>query len=306
MTRPAPIFVLGIQRSGTTFAANLLAAHPAIAAVAAARHRGVHESVFFSHFARVFGDWSDEASRSAAVGAFLQSDYFVLCDLDAKVIGPGMQAAPTPGAAFRLVMDALALREGAGAWIEKSPHHTLLADDIARDLPEAHFLCITRGMEDFVRSRLWSFGRRPPGYPRRALLIARACASNAFHDRYMKGLARRLGPGRVHRLTYAALKADPDLALDPLLRGLGLPPLAGRRPAFAPNSSFADEAARKAALTGTDRALIALCTGLVGLVPQPLLQALQRRLSRRRPAEFPQWVRTPEIAGLAAARTKGS
>ncbi|MEX0303588.1 MAG: sulfotransferase, partial [Leisingera sp.] len=35
-----PVFVLGLQRSGTTLAANLLAAQPGIAAVAAKHHQG--------------------------------------------------------------------------------------------------------------------------------------------------------------------------------------------------------------------------------------------------------------------------
>ena len=29
-------------------------------------------------------------------------------------------------------------------WLEKSPHHTLMADQLARDFPDARFLCIVR------------------------------------------------------------------------------------------------------------------------------------------------------------------
>ncbi|MEZ5798365.1 MAG: sulfotransferase [Paracoccaceae bacterium] len=304
---PVPILVLGIQRSGTTFAANLLAAHPQISAVTDRRHQGVHESVFFSHYARIFGDWSDPEARAAAVAEFLRSDYFILCQADPAATRAAMLAAPTAGAAFRSVMQDLAQRSGALAWLEKSPHHTLLAEAIAAELPDAVFLCLTRDTAALVRSRLWSFGRVPPAYPARAALILKACASNVFHDRYLAGLTQRLGSARVCHLRYDRLQADPDAALDPLLHQLGLRPLAGRRPAFAPNSSFGSEAQRRAALGTTDLALIHLFTALARMLPQILLRALQRRLSRNRPAEFPHWVRTPEISGDFDARpAKGS
>ncbi|MFZ1468778.1 MAG: sulfotransferase [Paracoccaceae bacterium] len=297
MTSPVPILILGIQRSGTTYAANLLAAHPEIAAVTDARHQGVHESVFFSHFARMFGDWSVTENRDAAVAEFLRSDYFVLCRADAAETRAAMLLAPTAAEAFRRVMDAVATRAGAKAWLEKSPHHTLLADRIAADLPDAQFLCVTRETEDFIRSRLWSFGRVPPPYPRRAALIAKACASNVLHGRYMAGLTRRLGPARVHHIRYDQLRRDADVALDPLLCQIGLRPQAGRRPAFAPNSSFANAAERHAALSRADRVLIRMFDLAMRALPQPLLMMLQRRIADTRPMAFPQWVRTPAIAG---------
>ena len=38
------VFVLGLQRSGTTWVANMLHGSGSVAAVAAEDHRGVHES----------------------------------------------------------------------------------------------------------------------------------------------------------------------------------------------------------------------------------------------------------------------
>lgn len=293
---PVPIFILGIQRSGTTFAGNLLAAHPDIAAVTAERHQGVHESVFFSHFARVHGDWSAPEARAKALAGFLASDYFRLTGLDPAL--PGIVAGADPAAFFRAVMERFAFAQGARAWIEKSPHHTLLADRIAAALPEARFLCVTRNTADLLGSRLWSYGRVPPAYPRRALTIATACASNDFHARFLGVFARRVGPQRAFSVDYAALKADPDAALAPLLSACGLPGLAGRRPAFRPNSSFSAALPRSRALTRTDR-LIAEASALAAqAVPMWLLARLQARRAARRPAEFPSWVWTlpPETA----------
>ncbi|MEZ5911952.1 MAG: sulfotransferase [Paracoccaceae bacterium] len=112
---PVPVFVLGIQRSGTTLAANLLAAHPEIAAVVAARHQGVHESVFFSHFARVFGPWQNNEARARAAEAFCRSDYARLAGQCGAECEAAMRAAPSPEAAFRAVMDRLAREQKARA-----------------------------------------------------------------------------------------------------------------------------------------------------------------------------------------------
>lgn len=300
-----PIFVLGIQRSGTTLAANLLAAHPDIAAVSDARHHGVHESVFFSHFARIHGYWSDANARQATVSDFLSSDYFELTGLDSSLVRPLAEASPTAGAFFAAVMDLLARAGGARAWVEKSPHHTLLATEIAAQLPNAVFLCVSRDSEGLLRSRLWSFGRHPPRYPARANRILRVAASNVFHRRHMSELGRQLGQERVFQVSFDALRRDPDAALLPLLEKLRLEPLDGRRPSFAPNSSFATSAQRSQALTPTDLRLVRIAEAIAWRIPQPVLKWLQRRIAARRPVEYPRWV-WPPPAGDDTARERRS
>ena len=290
MTGPTPIFVLGIQRSGTTFAANLLAAHPQIAAVTAERHQGVHESVFFSHFARVHGDWSDAFARRKAVAGFLTSDYFRLTGLDPAL--PGIAKPEDEAGFFRAVMDAFAASHDAQAWVEKSPHHTLLVDKIAAALPDARFLCVTRETADFLASRLWSYGRTPPPYPQRAATISRACTSNVFHSRFLADFVARLGPSRAFLVEYAALQSDADAALTPLLNACGLMPQNGQRPAFRPNSSFSASREREAALTRTDRLIAWISTHAAKSVPLWILSRLQARQSARRPQDFPKWVWT--------------
>ena len=82
---PMPLFVLGAQRSGTTWTANLLAAHPQVAAVQSDDHFGIHESIFFSHFARAFGDLDDDANFDRFVAQFVTSDYYVLSGPGARL-----------------------------------------------------------------------------------------------------------------------------------------------------------------------------------------------------------------------------
>lgn len=288
------IFVLGLQRSGTTLAANLLAAHPDIAAVTAERHHGVHESVFFSHFARIHGDWSDTEAQERILRDFLRSDYFRLTGLGEDLVRDCARQSASSGAFFGAVMDALARSRGARAWVEKSPHHTLLADTIAAQLPRAVFLCVTRDTEGLLRSRLWSYGRHPPPYPRRALPVARAAASNVFHRRHMAALPDRIGPDRIFHVTFRDLRDDPDRALAPLLNRLGLARPDGLRPEFAPNSSFASDSERERALSSTDRNLARLVETAAEALPQGMLAALQRRLAARRPTRYPAWVWPPD------------
>lgn len=292
-----PIFVLGLQRSGTTLAANLLAAQPGIAAVTAERHHGVHESVFFSHFAPAMEPWPSSGWRADAAGDFLRSEYFRLCGLPRQWGDQAAEVSNSPAEMFCRVMDALAQQRGAAAWVEKSPHHTLLGSDIAKVLPGALFLCVSRRNPGFLRSRLWSYGRRPPPYPRRALQIARACASNVYHQRCLRQLQQQLGKKRVFWADFEALRADPAKVLAPLLAAAGLETSFIRPSQYAPNSSFASRDQRKQALTAADLVMARAAELIAHCVPRALLAAVQRRRASRRPPDFPIWVWPPSSNG---------
>jgi len=299
--RAIPVFVLGLQRSGTTLAANLLAAQPSIAAVAAKHHQGVHESVFFSHFAPSLEPWPAAGRRADRARGFLRSEYFRLSGLAPDWGEQAAEASAGPAELFCRVMEELARREGAVAWVEKSPHHTLLAEQIAAQLPEARFLCVMRGTKGFLRSRLWSYGRRPPPYPRRAALIARACASNVFHRRYMVSLPGILGRHRVFLTDFETLRSAPGTALAPLLAEIGLKPGRLRAPEYAANSSFASRTQKQRALARADVPLARAAEKLAEAVPQAVLQMLQRHLARRRPHGFPHWVWTEDPAAAGGS-----
>lgn len=290
MASPIPIFVLGLQRSGTTWAGNLLAAHPQVAAVTAERHRGIHESVFFSHFAQIYGSWDDPDARRRALAAFARSDYAAIAGLSAARIAALGDAKRRPAAFFRAVMETLAHDQGAEAWVEKSPHHTLLAEHIAAMYPDAKFLCITRGSEEMTRSRLWAYGRHPPRYPKRAAVILRACASNAFHRRHLVRFARVLGPDRVRIVEFEQLKAEGGKALAGFLEICGLCKVPVLVSSHAANSSFTDPGARRYALGPADIALVGLAEFCVHALPQDMLRYLQLRIARRRAVRFPPWV----------------
>lgn len=292
---PRPIFVLGIQRSGTTWVANLLASDPRVAAVAAAQHRGVHESLFFSHFARAYGRWDDLSARGTAIARFVASDYGRLAGIDEALAASFPQH--TPAAFFTALMAHVAARQAASAWVEKSPHHTPLAFAIARAIPEAHFVCVHRDDLGLVRSRLWAYGRVPARWPRRGAAILRGAGSNNWHRRLMQRLAQSY-PDRVTPVLFTDLALNPTDALSPVFRKAGMEAPETLRSAYEANSSFAPDRPGSPdkggnALGRADRLAIRLAGGLVSAAPGPALALARvggRAMSAGKRPVFPHWV----------------
>jgi len=283
-----PIFVLGLQRSGTTWLANCLAGHPAVAAVEAAEHRGIHESIFFSHFARAWPDLDDDKAFAAFAAAFTSSDYFLLsgCDPEAfRSLRPRDHAA-----AFRWVMEDVARRAGATHWLEKSPDHTMLGPDLAARFPDARFVAILRRPADLLRSRLWAFGRTPPGPIRRVPRVLRGGLSISLHARALEHFCAACE--RATLVRYEDLKADPKGVLARLgdFVGCGFHPdmLAER---YAPNTSFADVGQEGPAprLAGLDHGVLGIAQTLASPIPWSLLASIQRRSHDRRGVVWPDW-----------------
>lgn len=280
-----PIFVLGLQRSGTTWMANQLAALPSVAGVEAADHRGVHESIFFSHFARAFGPWSDLEARVRFAQAFVLSDYGQLLGLTPETLASAVHEASSYADVFRHVMDAHARVKGASAWVEKSPHHTLMFAQIARAFPDARFVLVHRRTEGMILSRLHGFDRTPAKGLRRWADIARGAVVNTLYGRFLRRIARR---PECFFLTYEDLHAD-DGALRRSLIGFlgvsGAPEQMESR--YEANTSFAKVAKRP--LGTVDRVVMFAAIGAGYLMPLWLLLLVQRWRDGRRGIDWPDW-----------------
>jgi Sulfotransferase family len=294
---PRPVFVLGLQRSGTTWIANLLCEHPKIAGVQAAEHRGIHESIFFSHFARAYGDLRDDNAFGKFARHLSTSDYYLLTELPERWLE---QQRPTSYAdAFRRLMNEVAHRKQAACWIEKSPHHTLLCDALAQQFPDARFVCVIRSDVGLARSRLWAYGRTPQRYPARLLTLARAIAANALYSRVLRRFVRRCP--RAILVAYEALAEDLEREMRRIATFLGLA-FDDRllRSQYGANSSFGSERARARALGQIDRAVVRLLAAVARITPLAWLGALERRRGRASELEWPAWcwTRMPRPADL--------
>jgi len=295
--------VLGLQRSGTTWMANLLSEHPQITSVQAAEHRGIHESIFFSHFARAYGDLAEDATFERFVRHFTSSDYYLLTGLPKAWLE--RQRPRSYAEAFRLVMDKVARTRRATCWLEKSPHHTLLCDVLARQLPDARFLCVVRSDLGLARSRLWAYGRTPERNPARFLTLTRAVAANALYSRKLRRFAHRCP--RALLVSHEAMVEDLEREMRRAADFLGLPfDTRILRSRFAANSSFGSTQARSQALTWPDRAIVGLLGHVGRIVPLTWLDALERRRARAGALDWPDWCwtrmsRPEDLPGRPAA-----
>jgi Sulfotransferase family len=289
-SRPTPVFVLGQHRSGTTWLANILANHPRVVAVQSDDHFGVHESIFFSHFARAYGDIADEANFGRFAADFATSDYYILTGLEADWL---LRRRPRSYAeAFRAVMDEMARRQDGDVWIEKSPQHTLLGEELAAAFPDARFVAILRRAHAVVNSHLWLGGEpplyigRPPRYPARLVRLAKLSAVYALHDRWLRRFCRPRA--RCLLVTYESLAADPTGETARVCEFLGIP--------F--ESSMLDLPWRKntsvkspgmKSLGAADRIVVTLAVNAFRVVPLQLLNSLIRRRQSRGQLEWPVW-----------------
>jgi len=281
------VFVLGLQRSGTTWLANMLANLPQVAAVAHAEHQGVHESVFFSHFARNFGSWDDAQARTRFADAFAASDYFRLMGLPHATLERAMAQGDSFGAVFAAVMDAYAQAQGADIWIEKSPHHTVMAEAILQAVPDARFIMVERSLSDLVASRLHGFGRTPKAGFKFWKDVLRGAVTAAYYRREMRLLARR---DCAMLVSYNALKSDPGgrtrasiidfLSLDADPDAL--------RSTYRANSSF--KGAKPVALSVLARGLVQVIGVATWVPPLAVLRRAQQRRTEARGADWPDWV----------------
>jgi len=291
-----PLFVLGIHRSGTTWLANMLAGHSQIRAVEDEVHQGVHESIFFSHFARAFGDLSDDANFERFADAFVMSDYYLITELEPAWLYDRRPRSYSE--CFDAVMVEFARRTGgAEYWLEKSPDHTPFAGDLARDYPQARFVCITRSTLDVVRSRFWMRRRERPPLSQRLRLIFRFTTACVYHQRSLKRFAREQGSRAIY-LTYESLKESTKPELRKILEFVGLPfEPEMTEPRYAPNTSFRS-GRPKPIWTSFDRFATFVFSSALHCIPLSVLRRLFVSRRSKRDVEWPDWCWKRRDAGL--------
>jgi|SRR5579862_1874372 len=286
--RPAPgrepgrIFVLGTARSGTTWLGNLLGSHPAIAAVMAPEHHGVHESHLLDHtrFAIPGRMPCGEFGRRYA-----PEDYFRLTGLDVSdVCGSATEVDALDY--FELLMDAFARSRDAGWWLEKTPKHTIYVDELLRRFPTARFVVIRRSLHQTLVSQLGKYAK--PG-ARRTVQVAEKAFRYQSDMRALDRLERTV-PDRVTTVQYEALVADTDAECRRLLSELGLPD-ARLVSAYPASSSSGEPNARR--LSAWDRTVVAAVAAAVRPVPFSLIVWIRRRRDRWQAHTVPKYARIP-------------
>ena len=188
---PAPVFIVGLFRSGSTVLERMLGGHPAVAAGG--------ESMGFAAALRLA---ADHRSRGPIDAGLLER----LDAVDWPALGRDFMAAN----AWRA--------RGRALWTEKLPTNALLLGCIARALPRARFIHAVRAPMDvcFSNLRMLYGGFAPWSYDQREL-----AAWHQAHARLMAHWHAVLGP-RLLDVRHDALLREPETVMRGVLAHLGL------------------------------------------------------------------------------------
>jgi hypothetical protein len=163
----APIFVVGYMHSGTTLLHNILAAHPTVfSATDETRYFGylpliknlypdLDDDVVLSDLIVMLADLIEHGNparlRTAPKRYRPETQTLTRADLDTLL--ETARQDRTHGAAFRIVFDYLTLRAGKTRWLEKTPQHIFLIEDILDSIGNALFVEIVRDPRDILASK---------------------------------------------------------------------------------------------------------------------------------------------------------
>jgi LPS sulfotransferase NodH len=198
-----PVFVVGAQRSGTTWVQRLLAAHPSIVA-------GQESHLFSGYLASLWHRWEVEREASAVgrtvgLACYLTEDEFVeeLRRLAHRVLGTLERVKPQ-----------------ATLLVEKTPDHGLHLPLIARVFPGAIVVHVLRDGRD-VAASLRAASRRPWGERWAPASVEEAARRWVG---WVRTIERDLGRfPRTRTVRYEELSADSGAVLGQLFEFLGVP-----------------------------------------------------------------------------------
>lgn len=173
--RPAPIFVVGCQRSGTTLLRLVLDSHPAIACGP--------ETRFLESMTRIV---SDDWPRLARYGPDKVEWLAGIADW------------------YGGIQDAYAERRGKVRWADKTPRYALIMDFLDQLFPDAQFIHVVRDPRDVVLSHRTRFGY---------VAAVKAVRKWPMYVATARATGQRLGPQRYLEVRYEDLVADTEKQL---------------------------------------------------------------------------------------------
>jgi Sulfotransferase family len=197
----APVFVLGSGRSGTKLLYHMLLSSGGFAIYHA-------ESNVFNLLGLRFGDLSKRASRRRLLDHWLKSQLFYRSGLTREEIEPRiMEECHNAGDFLRILMEAIARKQGVERWAECTPNHLLYLPLIKKLIPDALVVHIVRDGRDVTVSLQRIGWIRPLPWDRKRALFAPALF---WHWIISKGrkYGKRLG-GDYMEVRYEDLVQDP-------------------------------------------------------------------------------------------------
>ena len=178
----APVFVLGSGRCGTKLLYYLLLS----AGGFAVSHS---ETNVFNLLSVCFGSLARRGNRRRMLDAYFASAVFLESGVDPEDIRDKvMEDCRNAGDFLRILLEAVARKQGVRRWADSTPSHLLYLPLIKRLIPDALIIHIIRDGRDVTASmhRRGMFGPMP--WDR-----ARACVAPAIYWRWIVSKGRRYG-----------------------------------------------------------------------------------------------------------------
>ncbi len=204
-----PVFVLGMNGSGTTMLLDSLGRHPRLYAFP-------EETLLIPHLALTlgrFGDLADDGNFYRLWRHVLGLGVFVAAN-GGQAISPPARWRSYPrdlAAVLDAVYSGFAAAEGKRRWCEKTPQHVQHMDTLSGLFPGAKFIHIIRDGRDSAASFNRRWGRTPELTMYRWKKVVRTGRR--------QGMA--LGAGCYLEVRYEDLTADPEPGLRRICRFIG-------------------------------------------------------------------------------------
>ncbi len=165
MSSVQPVFIFGYAHSGTTLLQNMFKQHGDVLI-------GMSETYFYE-FPYLYMDDYPELDTDEAIDGMIRfcanlmlKGYWrlyahkteqpapdIVSTDDLNAIKATLGSHPTHAEIFHRTLDQLAVREGLGFWVEKTPGHTNHAQRILTDNPGAKAIALVRNPKDILSSK---------------------------------------------------------------------------------------------------------------------------------------------------------
>jgi len=161
-----PVFIVGCPRSGTSYLYHLF--------LSAGGFAEFHTQMnVYDVLEPIYGDLGSRSNRQRMMKEWLESKAFRVSGLEAEAIRTKvMEECRSAGDFLRIVMEAIAIRQGVSRWADSTPTNLPHMLRIKRDFPQAKFIHIIRDPRDLALSldkKGWS---RPLPWDRKNSLLA--------------------------------------------------------------------------------------------------------------------------------------
>jgi len=151
-----PVYVAGLERSGTSLMYALLASHPRIAMT--------RRTNMWTHFYNQYGDLANDGNFERCLQGMMTYKRLIKLEPEPERIRQEFRQGPaTYGRLFGLLEEHFAERQDKPRWGDKSLHTERYAEAIIEAFPRARILHMMRDPRDRFASSLKRWGRTKGG-----------------------------------------------------------------------------------------------------------------------------------------------